>query len=172
MPSHSLPECCLSIAGVEVPLLCTKHPSPCPWRKWLLPILYLEISLFMPWGGQPSALQVALGPQRPSRGPCTASQHVPDLPARAHGRQGLFQPVQSAKPEGTVAFPTHTPPRTATHAQPRPRPQGHVRGRPPIATFSAIRMQKVCLSGGCALRHKGFLWKEFLSHFPWPHGDV
>lgn len=24
------PECCLSIAGVEVPLLCIKHPSPCP----------------------------------------------------------------------------------------------------------------------------------------------
>ncbi|XP_006901062.1 PREDICTED: E1A-binding protein p400 [Elephantulus edwardii] len=52
----------------------------------------------------------------------------------------LFQPVQyGQKPEGrTVAFPSTHPPRTATPAAaPTTTPQGQVRGRPPIATFSA-----------------------------------
>nr|XP_045367692.1 LOW QUALITY PROTEIN: E1A-binding protein p400 [Camelus bactrianus] len=49
----------------------------------------------------------------------------------------LFAPVQyGQKPEGrTVAFPSAHPPRTAAAAA--TAPQGHVRGRPPIATFSA-----------------------------------
>lgn len=51
----------------------------------------------------------------------------------------LFQPVQyGQKPEGrTVAFPSTHPPRTATSTAATATPQGHVRGRPPIATFSA-----------------------------------
>ncbi|XP_053785012.1 E1A-binding protein p400 isoform X5 [Desmodus rotundus] len=51
----------------------------------------------------------------------------------------LFQPVQyGQKPEGrTVAFPSTHPPRTATSAAATATPQGHVRGRPPVATFSA-----------------------------------
>ncbi|KAM6156071.1 E1A-binding protein p400 [Rhynchocyon petersi] len=52
----------------------------------------------------------------------------------------LFQPVQyGQKPEGrTVAFPSTHPPRTAMPAAaPTTAPQGQVRGRPPIATFSA-----------------------------------
>ncbi|XP_036777782.2 E1A-binding protein p400 isoform X25 [Manis pentadactyla] len=51
----------------------------------------------------------------------------------------LFQPVQyGQKPEGrTMAFPSTHPPRTATSAPATATPQGHVRGRPPIATFSA-----------------------------------
>ncbi|XP_064128074.1 E1A-binding protein p400 isoform X2 [Loxodonta africana] len=51
----------------------------------------------------------------------------------------LFQPVQyGQKPEGrTVAFPSTHPPRTATPAVAPAAPQGQVRGRPPIATFSA-----------------------------------
>eukprot|EP00069_Balaena_mysticetus_P010142 bmy_20537T0 len=50
----------------------------------------------------------------------------------------LFQPVQyGQKPEGrTVAFPSTHSPRTATPTA-TATPQGHVRGRPPIATFSA-----------------------------------
>ncbi|XP_019524477.1 PREDICTED: E1A-binding protein p400 isoform X3 [Hipposideros armiger] len=51
----------------------------------------------------------------------------------------LFQPVQyGQKPEGrTVAFPSSHPPRTAASTAATATPQGHVRGRPPIATFSA-----------------------------------
>lgn len=51
----------------------------------------------------------------------------------------LFQPVQyGQKPEGrTVAFPSTHPPRTAASATATANPQGHMRGRPPIATFSA-----------------------------------
>ncbi|XP_029777498.1 E1A-binding protein p400 [Suricata suricatta] len=51
----------------------------------------------------------------------------------------LFQPVQyGQKPEGrTVSFPSVHPPRTAASATATAAPQGHVRGRPPIATFSA-----------------------------------
>lgn len=51
----------------------------------------------------------------------------------------LFQPVQyGQKPEGrTVAFPSTHPPRTAASTAATATPQGHVRGRPPIATFSA-----------------------------------
>lgn len=51
----------------------------------------------------------------------------------------LFQPVQyGQKPEGrTVAFPSTHPPRTAASAAATATPQGHVRGRPPVATFSA-----------------------------------
>lgn len=51
----------------------------------------------------------------------------------------LFQPVQyGQKPEGrTVAFPSTHPPRTATSTAATATPQGHIRGRPPIATFSA-----------------------------------
>ncbi|XP_078193933.1 E1A-binding protein p400 isoform X41 [Callithrix jacchus] len=50
----------------------------------------------------------------------------------------LFQPVQyGQKPEGrTVAFPSTHPPRTATTAA-TAAPQGQLRGRPPVATFSA-----------------------------------
>ncbi|XP_021113366.1 E1A-binding protein p400 isoform X4 [Heterocephalus glaber] len=51
----------------------------------------------------------------------------------------LFQPVQyGQKPEGrTVAFPSTHPPRTVTANASAAAPQGPVRGRPPIATFSA-----------------------------------
>uniref|UniRef100_A0A452SEF2 E1A binding protein p400 n=1 Tax=Ursus americanus TaxID=9643 RepID=A0A452SEF2_URSAM len=51
----------------------------------------------------------------------------------------LFQPVQyGQKPEGrTVAFPSTHPTRTAASGTATATPQGHVRGRPPIATFSA-----------------------------------
>lgn len=51
----------------------------------------------------------------------------------------LFQPVQyGQKPEGrTVAFPSTHPPRTTTSTAASAVPQSHVRGRPPIATFSA-----------------------------------
>ncbi|XP_023576411.1 E1A-binding protein p400 isoform X3 [Octodon degus] len=51
----------------------------------------------------------------------------------------LFQPVQyGQKPEGrTVAFPSTHPPRTANVNATAAAPQGPVRGRPPIATFSA-----------------------------------
>ncbi|XP_058547524.1 E1A-binding protein p400 isoform X2 [Neofelis nebulosa] len=57
----------------------------------------------------------------------------------------LFQPVQyGQKPEGrTVAFPSMHPPRTAASAAATAAPQGHVRGRPPIATFSANPDAKV-----------------------------
>lgn len=65
-------------------------------------------------------------------GPSASQQHK-CLLAR------LFQPVQyGQKPEGrTVAFPSVHPPRTAASAAATTTPQGHVRGRPPIATFSA-----------------------------------
>nr|XP_021531105.1 E1A-binding protein p400 isoform X7 [Aotus nancymaae] len=51
----------------------------------------------------------------------------------------LFQPVQyGQKPEGrTVAFPSTHPPRTAATTAATAAPQGQLRGRPPIATFSA-----------------------------------
>ena len=51
----------------------------------------------------------------------------------------LFQPVQyGQKPEGrTVAFPSTHPPRMANTNTSTATPQGQVRGRPPIATFSA-----------------------------------
>lgn len=51
----------------------------------------------------------------------------------------LFQPVQyGQKPEGrTVAFPSTHPPRMPTTNTATAAPQGQVRGRPPIATFSA-----------------------------------
>ncbi|XP_022348101.1 E1A-binding protein p400 [Enhydra lutris kenyoni] len=57
----------------------------------------------------------------------------------------LFQPVQyGQKPEGrTVAFPSTHPPRTAASAAATATPQGHVRGRPPVATFSANPDAKV-----------------------------
>lgn len=66
------------------------------------------------------------------RGPSVSQRHT-RLLAR------LFQPVQyGQKPEGrTVAFPSVHPPRTAASAAATAAPQGHVRGRPPIATFSA-----------------------------------
>lgn len=51
----------------------------------------------------------------------------------------LFQPVQyGQKPEGrTVAFPSTHPPRTAASTAATAAPQGQLRGRPPVATFSA-----------------------------------
>ncbi|XP_032126777.1 E1A-binding protein p400 isoform X12 [Sapajus apella] len=51
----------------------------------------------------------------------------------------LFQPVQyGQKPEGrTVAFPSTHPPRTAATTAATAAPQGQLRGRPPIATFSS-----------------------------------
>lgn len=51
----------------------------------------------------------------------------------------LFQPVQyGQKPEGrTVAFPSTHPPRMANANASTATPQGQVRGRPSIATFSA-----------------------------------
>ncbi|XP_045670643.1 E1A-binding protein p400 isoform X10 [Ursus americanus] len=57
----------------------------------------------------------------------------------------LFQPVQyGQKPEGrTVAFPSTHPTRTAASGTATATPQGHVRGRPPIATFSANPDAKV-----------------------------
>lgn len=71
----------------------------------------------------------------------------------------LFQPVQyGQKPEGrTVAFPSTHPPRTATSTAATATPQSHIRGRPPIATFSANPDAKGVsrARGACATRVQG-----------------
>ncbi|XP_006874145.1 PREDICTED: E1A-binding protein p400-like [Chrysochloris asiatica] len=63
----------------------------------------------------------------------------------------LFQPVQyGQKPEGrTVVFPSTHPPRTAPPASAPAVPQGQVRGRPPIATFSANPDAKAAAATQC-----------------------
>lgn len=47
-----------------------------------------------------------------------------------------------------MAFPSTHPPRTVTSAPATATPQGHVRGRPPIATFSANPDAKGMVRGG------------------------
>lgn len=73
----------------------------------------------------------------------------------------LFQPVQyGQKPEGrTVAFPSTHPPRMATTNAATAAPQGQVRGRPPIATFSANPDAKGILHNQSALSFER-LWES------------
>ncbi|XP_026980981.1 E1A-binding protein p400 isoform X2 [Sagmatias obliquidens] len=90
----------------------TRHESELLGKKKVTRKLFEELFTAPPPSGRPAAVRL-----KPSR---------------------LFQPVQyGQKPEGrTVAFPSTHPPRTATPTA-TATPQGHVRGRPPIATFSA-----------------------------------
>lgn len=69
----------------------------------------------------------------------SGTQHLGDSVLLPTWAPRLFQPVPyGQKPEGrTVAFPSTHPPRTVASTAATATPQGHVRGRPPIATFSA-----------------------------------
>ncbi|XP_045881877.1 E1A-binding protein p400 isoform X9 [Meles meles] len=91
----------------------TRHEAELLCKKKVTRKLMDELYTAPPPSGRPAALRL-----KPSR---------------------LFQPVQyGQKPEGrTVAFPSTHPPRTAASAAATATPQGHVRGRPPVATFSA-----------------------------------
>ena len=139
-------------------------------------ILSLEISLFkLPLRWEALCPQVALGPQRPSRGPCLRVSAVSTSPCPCTWASRLFQPVQyGQKPEGrTVAFPNTHPPRTATPATATATPQGHVRGRPPIATFSANPDAKgMLLRGLCSASQRVFVEEIPLALSPAPWGCV
>ncbi|XP_045881876.1 E1A-binding protein p400 isoform X8 [Meles meles] len=97
----------------------TRHEAELLCKKKVTRKLMDELYTAPPPSGRPAALRL-----KPSR---------------------LFQPVQyGQKPEGrTVAFPSTHPPRTAASAAATATPQGHVRGRPPVATFSANPDAKV-----------------------------
>ena len=97
------------------------------------------------------------------------------LPCPCTWASRLFQPVQyGQKPEGrTVAFPNTHPPRTATPATATATPQGHVRGRPPIATFSANPDAKgMLLRGLCSASQRVFVEEIPLALSPAPRGCV
>lgn len=69
-----------------------------------------------------------------------------------------------------MAFPSAHPPRMAASATATAAPQGHVRGRPPIATFSANPDAKgMALNGSARSVTEGFV-KEVAHTFPGPMG--
>lgn len=97
LPSFT-PECCLSIAGVEVPHFCVLSTLLPVLGEWLLLMLYLEISLFkLPLGWAALCPQVAWVPSARLGGPVL---HLSSVPVSLPVHMGVqVVPACAVRPE-------------------------------------------------------------------------